>query len=358
MGNKLSHSAASMLSTCGKKYKYHYIDRLRDKNSSGALLFGSAIDIALNDLLEYKSLNKAKSIFNNSWRYGRIGSEKETSDLTKSERLVYSKSDFDVELLNKEDLLVLDKQDNALKKIEHVFNLKEKHGIENLTSEQRQFYNHANWLVLRHKGEWMLEAYAKEILPKIKKVLTIQKPIELDNGKGDKIVGFIDLAVTWEDGKNYILDNKTSSIDYEEDSGSTSQQLILYYHAQKEEYNLSGVGFIVMKKHVLKNKVKICSKCENDGSGRTHKTCERELNKVRCNGEWKISLNPKIKIDIILNSVDPQAEELVMENFDTLNEKLNSGIFEANLQACKNPFPCQYYNLCWKGKKDNLIKVE
>ena len=73
----------------------------------------------------------------------------------------------------------------------------------------------------------------------------------------------MDLIEEWEDGKTYLLDNKSSSVKYAEDSAKTGQQLPLYYYIKKDDYKLDGVGYIVMSKKINKNKVKTCKKCWN-----------------------------------------------------------------------------------------------
>ena len=171
---------------------------------------------------------------------------------------------------------------------------KSTNGYNALSQEEKEILNLANWLCLYRKGLVMLKAYSEQVLPKIKEVLAVQKSIEIENNDGDKLIGFIDLIVETTDGKRYVLDNKTSSIQYDANSPQRSQQLILYYHITKEEYKLDGVGFVVMYKHILKNKKKTCSKCGNDGTGKRHKTCDVETETGRCNGNWDEVLNPEI----------------------------------------------------------------
>lgn len=64
---KLSHSGRELYETCGYKFQLHYNQRLRSKNTSSALLFGSAFDEALNVLLLERDLEKAKYIFITEW---------------------------------------------------------------------------------------------------------------------------------------------------------------------------------------------------------------------------------------------------------------------------------------------------
>ena len=51
MSKKISHSAWSKYLVCPKLYDLHYNQKLRPKGTTSALLFGSAIDAALNVML-------------------------------------------------------------------------------------------------------------------------------------------------------------------------------------------------------------------------------------------------------------------------------------------------------------------
>lgn len=371
--NRISHSAIRTFTQCGRKYKFHYIDRLRSKTTSGALIFGSSIDKSLNELLETKDLDKAIKAFDKSFRYNFINNEGHY--LPESTLVVYAKRDFDKDLLQSEDI----EQFNKFLEKEGLYDPtvptdineyyktaledKEHNGLNNLTSYSQKVYALSNWLSMRRKGHVMLKSYNKEILPKIREVIAVQKSIAIENDQNDKITGFLDLVVEWQDGKRYLFDNKTSSMEYEKDSAMTSQQLIIYYHAVKEEYKLDGVGFIVMYKQLLKNKTKKCSSCGKNGTGQRHKTCDAEImdrmgSIDRCNSDWIETIDPECRIEVILNEVTTEAEDLVIQTFDEANEGIKKEAFGPNLEACNNGFKCQFYNKCWKGDDSDLIKLE
>ena len=63
MSLKISNSAVNIYSTCSKKYYLHYVSRLRAKTVSSALIFGSTLDKALNQLVQDKNLDAAKNLF-------------------------------------------------------------------------------------------------------------------------------------------------------------------------------------------------------------------------------------------------------------------------------------------------------
>lgn len=379
---KLSHSAVSLYLTCARKYFYHYKKKLRSKVISAALLSGGAIDKGINVLLETRDLKQALAMFDKSFSFNFINGK--GFSVPKSELVVYAKRDFDIDLLESEDQDKIDemfKEENGPDSYDFesffksILAAKEEKGFENLTKFQKQFYNYANWLSMRRKAHIMIKGYHDQVLPKIKKVLASQKKITLKNSEGDEIIGYIDLEAEWEDGKKYVLDNKTSSIEYDPDSAMTSQQLVLYYHAEKAAMKLDGAGFIVMMKNINKNKVKICSECGNDGSGARHKTCAAEIKIIgivkemldpvpkvatrRCNGTWIETIKPEARIDIILNKIPEAAENLIIETFDEANEGIKKEAFGPNLESCmKYGMPCAYYNLCWKNDKSDLVEME
>jgi hypothetical protein len=213
---KLSHSAREMFETCGFKYELHYEKRYRSILTSSALIFGSSLDLALNELLLNRDLQKAKDIF--------------LEDFLKHEHnfnIVYYKSDLAISLLDS-DLM----WDIA--------------GIPD--KNKRSHYEH--FFSLEAKGLKMLEAYAKDILPRIKNVIAIQKDFSIEYPEQKGVVrGVIDLIadIELEDGSvvSAILDNKSASAPYAKNSVKTKEQTALYHLAYPE---YAHVGFLVINK--------------------------------------------------------------------------------------------------------------
>lgn len=368
MSNKLSFSSIKTYTECGEKYRKHYIEGWREKYFHSALAYGSAIDKALNDLLETRELGKALKSFDVHWESQEIQRGTLTS-IAMNENLVYADKDFDLDLLSKDDLRALSVYLNTnpsdiyvdpITQFDQLRDLKKQKGFDNLSSADKQYFNYVNWLCLRRKGHIMLKSYHKDILPKLKEVLAVQHEFSLSNEDGDSVIGFVDLIATWEDGRRLLLDNKTSAKDYDAGAASHSSQLILYYHKLKEQYALNGVGFIVMNKQIQKNKIKICRKCDFDGSGSRHKTCNNEVSGVRCNGEWVEHINPECNIQVQLDTITDRAEDLVLDSFDQANKAIKAGVFLKNLSACKtySGLTCQFFNSCWHGNDSNLINVK
>jgi len=387
MSLRISHSSIRTYSECGLRYKFHYLLRLRSKVISGALLFGSALDKALGTLLDTRDINKAKEQLAKIWTLQEINGELTTLPWTT--KVVYAQKDYDGDLIFEKDEQKFEEvkkrhniqTDKSLKQLTAFYReLKKEKGHAGLTEEQKLVYNYGHWICMFNKGCIMLEGYNQHILPRIKKVLVQQKRISIKNVEGDEITGYIDLIAEMEDDKIYILDHKTSSMEYESDAATTSPQLILYYHAEKEAYKATGVGFIVLYKQLNKNKKKLCSKCEYDGSGGRHKTCPNEITHPdvvsklsdgttgtlggytqRCNGEWNETIAPEGRYDVILNDVTEAAEALVMDTFDLSAEGIKKASFVPNLNACgsaNSEYRCPFFNKCWKNDDSDLIELK
>lgn len=387
---KLSHSRIKLYTECPRKFFYHYVQNYKAKEYKAFFLFGSAIDYGLNTLLETKDIEKAIKAFDKSFRYNFINNV--GTYIPTAMNVVYAEADFDKDLLKEEDIdqyvnlriklnvnLLCINQDDIRNELNSILERKANKGFRNLSNEDKQLYSMANWLSLRRKGHIMIESYNKKIVSKIKEVIAIQAKTSLKNAKGDALDGILDLIVKWEDGKTYLMDNKTSAREYKQDAASVSQQLIIYYKSAKKDYNLDGIGFFVMYKNILKNKVKICSKCGKNGSGQRHKTCDAvvnpytdkdlenmnkvgtiiEMKETRCNGIWIETIDPECDIDVIFDIVSESAENLVMETVTGANEGIKNEIYKPNLNACgTGEFRCQFFNKCWKGSEEDIIKVE
>lgn len=312
--NKLSFTSVSTYQECPKKYYLHYKENLRPAREKSALYFGKCLDQSFNKLLEKGTLKEALNLFYDNW--GKA-----------PDNLQYSKSDLDEDLLNFKGYSIRDPDAR-------------------------------NWQSLLLKGEMIIIAFYEKALPKIKEVIAVQKPISIKNPEGDEVSGILDLIVKWEDGKTYLMDNKSSSMPYTLTSAKESNQLVLYYYVENDNLKLDGVGFIVFSKKINKNKVKTCSKCGKVGKGR-EKTCADVVGKTRCNGEFNISYNPEAEVQFILNTVDEKDEDRCIEMFDKANNGITNNNFEPNYKSCIGKYgKCTFYDYCKSGTMEGLVKKE
>lgn len=350
MGIEHSFSSLTTYSTCGQKYYLRYKKRYKSKHAPSALLFGGAVDKALNTLLETKDLEQAYAEFDKQWSFQTINDV--YTAVKYSEHVVYAEADFDEDLLTAEQLPEVDDYYAILNKKKEI-------GWDAISVEAKQKFNSCCWLVMQAKGKIMLKSYAEKILPRIKQVLAVQKKNYVIGSDEEKIVQYLDLIVEWEDGRRILFDNKTSAKEYMDDEASRSPQLISYYVGCKEEYNLDSVGFLVLRKNIRKNKIKVCALCSYDGSGGRHKTCDNEVNGKRCHGEWAITTNPECDLQIIINSVSDNSQDIVMASFEDAVHGINKEHWYRNLNACKSgPIICDYYKLCWKKDFSDVVEKQ
>ncbi len=351
MSNRLSYSAVDTYLSCGKKYEFSYIDKLRPKVQSSALLFGTAFDKAIEAVLKDQTCNE-KDVFDDVWQNQKIN--KRSVDLVESTLISYSASDFDEDLLQEDDIKFI-----KVKAIEYNIDIGESwvdafKAVQSLkkdktwTIQQQTWYNLCNWLCLRRKGHLMLDANRKEILPRFKGIINTQTEIQLSNSiTGDTLVGFPDLVAIWEDDKMLVFDYKTSSVKYPQDAVKKSPQLTIYCHALE----IKSAGYIVFSKHIGRERK--CEKC-NSPIRSTHGSCPVISAGVRCKGNLSFS-RFLVDIQILIDDIQEQTEEQVLNNIEIVNQGIHNKVFEKNLKECYGKFgPCPYLKFCHKGNKEDL----
>jgi hypothetical protein len=352
--------------TCGESYRLHYIEKIRPKVHSAALVFGSAIDAALNVLLVPDGRDP-EALFEKTFTETDINGVQVYVPTYAD--LVYQTNDFDPDLLTEIDYQIIEEKFKETHPARNTAYLeiyqalkkrKSESGFDSLDNTEKALFNLINWLCMRRKGLLMLQAYRKKVLPKIEKVHATQKYVALTNSEGDSVVGYVDLIADIKDIGTVILDNKTASMEYDKDSVLTSPQLSLYVHMLEAEYNTRKAGYIVMRKTIIKNRKKVCNKCGHDGSGGRHKTCDAIVDNKRCNGEWTETIDPDVYIQFITDTIPEQTEKIVLENMDTANEAIKSGHFTRNFNSCHNFYGsrCPYFQKCYYGNDKDLIDMK
>ena len=328
MSINVSFSALDCFEQCSEKYRLRYKEKLSSEKIPSALFFGTAIDAAVElFLLKKKQLlsdreldllltEDAYSVFDKTMK------EQNGQLLERNPLCEYFYSDFDANLLSAEDFKSLTKSYPSITDWEEFFAYCKKyiktHG--ELKTGSKIAFNNLCWLSLYRKGEMMLKAYERDIFPEIHEVFDIQKEVELINESGDKLRGKIDFIASFKDNPNvrHILDNKTSSEPYKEDSVANSVQLAIYCEAE----NCDRAGYVVMEK---KMRIK----------------------------------EPKARTQVIKDII---SEEHKQKTFDIVEQKLNNiacGEFSKKDSPKDCAFfgkPCEFFNLCWHGRMDGLKK--
>ena len=319
----LSHSACDKYIKCPAMYKHHYIDRVRPIGKGSALFFGSAMDEALNVLLGTMQMvgkvypaniiNIAVSTFVDEW-----------AKCIENPDIEYFKSDIDFSLITEsdiEDLIELDPEvTDHFEFLEECYAiLKKKEKLEDL---DKILYNRIAWYSLLEKGKLLIVAYYDDILPQIHTVFDIQKKIELPDGKGNTIIGYIDAIVSFIDApdRKVVLDNKTSSSTYKSDSVSLSTQLATYCEAEEIDYGAYGVVEKKIRKRI-----------------------------------------PRTRTNLIIDKIPEKLLDETFEMYDNVLEGIQNEEFDKNYESGCFFYgkPCPYFKYCKSNGKimDGLEKV-
>lgn len=299
--SKLSYSGYKKYLQCPQLYAYHYEDRLRPTQIGSELMFGVAIDKALNALL-LKESDPVK-VFQSEFEWEKLSS------------VIWNPKDLQFEVFTEDQLKDLgDKPDDYL-----------------------------NWACLRIKGRVMIEAYVEYMLPLIKEVHSVQKELSSRSGILD--------AVLTIDGYGLVLaDHKTSRMPYPPDAIENDTQLALY----AKDQNIKKVGFIVLNKTLKFNKT--CLQCGRDGSTTSHKTCSAEIAGKRCHGSFQRRIDTSKIIQLIVQDTPEINQTLITESIEKVEECIGKKMFYKNLSACGNQYGkrCPYFNKCWKNDDTGL----
>lgn len=276
---KISHTSATMYQECNRKYKLHYIDKLRSIEEKSSLLFGSAIDTGLNTLLKTRNVDEALNVFKTHWDKHKD-----------NKNIKYSKADLEDHLLSEDEL----------------------------GSDDVQF---KSWCSLREKGRIFITEYNIQVMPKIKEVIKVQIDEDVSNGSGDYLQIKADFIAVLDDDRRVIVDNKTTSVKYKDDSVKKSEQLATYFDCYKNEYKLDACMFIVIPKTTRSRKL------------------------------------PAVEIQMIVDTIDETMIEKTFETYQNCADGIKNGKFEPNFDSCYGKFgKCVYFDFCKKGSKTGLIQ--
>lgn len=328
MSIKVSYSALECFDQCSEKYRLRYNERLSSDKIPSPLFFGTAIDAAVELLLLKKKQDlsekeldlllteDAYSIFDKTMR------EQNGQLLERNPLCEYFYSDFDPTILSAQDYQALTKSYPSIKDWEEFFTYCKKyiktHGELKIGSKVA--FNNLCWLSLYRKGELMIAAYERDILPEIERVFDIQKDISLINESGDQLRGKIDFIASFKDDPDtrYLVDNKTSSEPYKDDSVATSTQLAIYCEAENCD---RGAYAVIQKKMRLKD--------------------------------------PKARTQLIKGEVSDEQKQKVFDKLEVQLNNISSGVFEKKQSPKDCHFfgrKCEFFDLCWQGSMNGLKK--
>lgn len=319
---KLSKSAYDKYTSCPEMHRLHYVEKIRPILTGSALVFGSAMDTALNSLLE-KSSEDPWTVFDQAWNTTLIG--KNVEFIRESTNILWDASDFDPLMLTEGELdFVLEYMQglgyggtDAVGTIEGIFKKIGRNGTKfnELSENQKKSLSFACHLSMTKKAHLMIDTYINEALPTIEKVLSVQETVELDN-----VMGVLDIKAIV-DGKETVVDNKTAKTPYGAYQLEESIQIPLYNKLTNTDNGL----YIVLNKKIIHNK-----------RGK------------RCN------------IQILPFTTTKEQQNLVFDSMKEVATHIKNGVYYKNLNSCAKYYgaPCPYYNYCRNGDMAGLYTKE
>lgn len=339
----MSHTAAQCWKQCPEKHYLRYKARISPKLEGASLRFGIAIDTAVSNLLTHKMLGreadglaKFKEVFLTDEEHGW---EKQFNN----SQLRFSRNDYDGNVLTKEDQELIEAWEEELGVNSNDARKAEKQKDHRAMRENElTLFNRLCHRSLLRKGLLMLDAFVKEILPKIKKVIAIQHKLEGNVEDIARVGGYIDLICELEGyDKPVVLDLKTSSSFYDSNAIMFSEQLHLYLSAVGDELNTDLAGFVVLLKFMkLKETCSVCGFEKNS----KHRTCNFEKNGVRCNGEW--TGIPEGQTQLLVEKISKERRERFMQGFSSLAVLASQDCRVQDWDRCFDYGMCEYFHLC------------
>lgn len=357
---QISYSSYDKYLTCPRLWSYHYIDKLRPDYLSSALFFGGAIGriwqaIALTkkDNLTEEEKQEVKLAEDPIGNFRLLFNDLDLNGEKinpRHHKVWYFKGDYDGGLLKTEDWLILDQVAEDTNqvlpngKVISFNDLIAKYPFF-LDKNEMIYMNTHFELSLIQKGIMLIEAFQAQVFPNIIKVHAIEKPIKIDMSLPkdpeltDFLIGYIDMVCDYKvtDANvaielgiplnsiiKVLFDNKTSSTKYAPKKLTESRQLSIYDFYEQGAY----VGYIVGIKSIKRPK-------RGAHIGLTFAEMQVMIGK-----------SDRVLQDDTLDKVETMLQDLTQENYPK-NEKDCKWIFGRR---------CAYYDLCYGGKLDGLIK--
>lgn len=381
---KLSHSSVGRFGDCPKQWELHYQKRLRSQMQGSALYFGKAIDESLNYMLENfkkesrdECIKNSLKVFDDHWK-SQKDSLNNLIDLTKNITIEYSKWDFDSDLMTKKEWAqILSFNSNAFDSRNVVLN-----EPTNATVFDLETNAFMSWLTLSKKGKLFVIQYYDTFIDLFDEVVTVQQEFKISDGDNGVLNGFIDLVVKLKDGRIVVLDNKTSSVEYDANSVKESIQLSIYKQVleiMSAEGSYKGplpthAGYCVISKKLDKTIKKTCSVCGTVTDNNKLKSCDAETanpeagelvegskkkkqkDVVRCGGKFDKDVTIVVPTQFIVDEIPQSMVDLVLENVDSVKKCIENGVFPRNFSACVNKYgkTCPYYNYCRNNDSTGL----
>lgn len=344
-----SYTSNSTFEECREKHYLRYVEKLHPVNLGASLFFGSAVEQAVNHLLSGVNDSTVPDKLL-TWKEAFHEGERGWDAVLTITGVKFSEKDLDKKLLNLGD------SQELLQAWEKSLNVSfDSLDKKDLSEQEQELKDKVSWLSLRNKAYLMVEAFIDAFLPKVTEVITIQHALKgeiaEDNGTVNA-VSYIDLVCRHKDyDRPIIFDIKTSAMAYEPDSIIRSAQLGIYSYGLSEELPDHLVGYLVLLKTPVSDAVcKLCGKQKNS----SHRTCNNEVNSVRCNGEWDTVY--KGAIQVLVGEIPKDQQKEIAQNFVTTASLADQGLRGRNRDACRKYGMCDYYKYCLFGDSNGIYK--
>lgn len=270
--------------------------------------------------------------------YAELIKQNDGVDVTNNANVQYTKKDIDYYLMSEQDIAYFCNIDPdfhivpTLPKTSKTGKSQTEY-TKWFKSEFPEHYPSLGWMSLHNKGKLMVETFLADILPLIKGVVSVQNREDIDNGEGDTLTIIADFICTLDgnlvnnsdlihcptilEDRDYVVlvDNKTTSMKYKDDSVCTSAQLATY----DEFFDNELCAYIALEKEIRKDK--------------------------------------KIRWQFVVDRIPTKFQEEIFDNFQEGLYNMKQEVYEKNTESCYSyGRRCDYYSLCHHGDMGNLKK--
>jgi hypothetical protein len=280
----------------------------------------AAFESMLKDLPNLKSVADYYLTYLSSMESVEINKEKISTGYT--ERLRYSKADFQPELLTELDITGIYSmygEDFDIKKFAEYMDDARRLKQE-VPLEHTKIQNYMRHLCLLRKGEMIIPEMLSWVKENALKTISTQRPITISNESGDTFRGFLDAIIDTKDHGTILYDLKTSASptqDYPEGCADLSPQLSIY----AQETGVYDVGYLIFDKNIRKK-------------------------------------DPRVRIREVYGKITEQQLDKTFEDIDNAVKDIKAGNFPRNLESCNKYGGCPYAGYCFKNKDmTNLVDL-
>lgn len=343
---RYSYSATDTFMQCPEKYWKG--KEYKMKLQASAFAFGSAFEAGTDVLMSGGDLIEAYAKFKEEWTVRPANDWEDAKEIFDSPDMFYYQSDFDEKLLTKIDEKLCDQWAKEIisKKAGSAISitketLKAMKEDEKVDEKARRLAHRVLWMCCRRRGYYMLKAFQRDILPTVKKVISMQTKTEVSNDEDDIVSGRIDYIVELNTVKGTsIMDLKSAGKYYDQHKLDSSHQLGIYSFSE----GIDNVGYwVVIKKICYKVTCDVCGRERENGR---KKNCEDD----KCKGKYTIN-EPYAETQTMTKKMNEDLINVIMEDYSEIGVAIKNKVRWKNPNSCFNyGTRCEFYESCWKGK--------